>query len=421
MLTNAAVKAARPRAAGFKLADAGGLHLYVAPNGRRSFRFRFRWKGKEQLLTFGQWPEISLDVARQRADRARERLARGEDPRECDVDEAVKVRAFEYVSRDWFEQRRARWSATHAVDVMASLERDIFPAIGAMPIGAITTPVVLSALRRLEQRGRLETARRVRQRISGVFKHAIAQGWAERDPAAVITDALLPPPPARPQPALTELDDVRALCAAVEHLDASPATKGAAAFLMLTAVRLAAVRGARWREIEDLDGAAPLWRVPAERMKLKIAEKAEARNDHLVPLSAAAVAVLRAAIMHHGDANMHDRGDELIFGDVAEGAIGALYKRAGFGGRHVPHGCRASFSTILNERMPAERAAIDRALGHAHAGDKADVGTINRKVEGAYNRAAYLGPRRRLFEAWAALLASAPIAVDVAEVSAEAA
>jgi integrase len=420
MLTNAAVKAARPRAAGYKLADAGGLHLYVAPNGRRSFRLRFRWQGKEQLLTFGQWPEISLDVARRRADEARAQLARGEDPRDYQNTGSVKVRAFEYVSRHWFEQRRARWSPTHAVDVLASLERDIFPAIGDMPIEAITTPVVLAALRTLEQRGRLETARRVRQRISAVFKHAMSEGWAQQDPAAVVVDALLPPPPARPQPALTELDDVRELIAAVDQLDAPVLVKRAAELLMLTAVRLAAVRGARWSEIEDLDGAAPLWRVPAERMKLKVAEKGEARNDHLVPLSSAAVAVLRAANMHRGDANMHARDDELIFGDVAEGAIGALYKRAGYDGRHVPHGCRASFSTILNECLPSQRAAIDRALGHRGAGDKDDAG-VNRKVEGAYNRAAHLGQRRRLFDTWAALLAGASIAADVDEGSAEAA
>jgi integrase len=412
MLTNAAVKAARPRAAGYKLADAGGLHLYVAPNGRRSFRLRFRWQGKEQLLTFGQWPEISLDVARRRADEARAQLARGEDPRACAAADAIKVRAFEYVSRHWFGQRRARWSPAHAVDVLASLERDIFPAIGDMPIEAITTPVVLAALRTLEQRGRLETARRVRQRISAVFKHAMSEGWAQHDPAAVVVDALLPPPPAKPQPALTDLDDVRELVAAVDQLDAPVLVKRAAELLMLTAVRLAAVRGARWSEIEDLDGAAPLWRVPAERMKLKVAEKGEARNDHLVPLSSAAVAVLRS--LRTGEPS------DLIFGDVAEGAIGALYKRAGYDGRHVPHGCRASFSTILNERLPSQRAAIDRALGHRGAGDKDDAG-VNRKVEGAYNRAAYLGQRRRLFYTWAALLAGAPIAADVDEGSAEAA
>lgn len=395
MLTLAAVKAARPKAAAYKLADAGGLHLYVTPAWRMSWRWRFRWQGKEQLLTIGRYPDLTLDEARTRADEARAQLARGEDPRHQAEPGAPKVRAFEYVARAWFERHRTRWSPTHGADVLASLERDIFPAIGAMPIEAITTPVVLAALRTLETRGKLETARRVRQRVSAVFKHAMIEGWHDRDPSAVIVNGLLPPPPARPQLALVDLVEVRQLVADVDALDAPIAGKLAARFLMLTAVRMGALRGARWDEIEDLDGAEPVWRVPAARMKLKVAEKAEGRNDHLVPLAPAAVAVLRAA--------RAAIGGELLFGDLAEGAIGSLYKRAGYGGRHVPHGCRASFSTILNQHFPTQRVEIDRALGHVGGGDKEE--DINRKVEGAYNRNTYLPGRRRMFDAWADLLA----------------
>jgi integrase len=411
MLTNAAVKAARPRAAAYKLTDVCGLHLYITPKWRMSWRWRFRWQGKEQLLTLGRYPDMSLDQARRSAALARERLGRGEDPRDDAAAETQKVRAFEYVARAWFERHRARWSATHAADVLASLERDIFPVIGTMPIEAITTPVVLAALRTLEARGKLETARRVRQRVSAVFKHAMIEGWHDRDPSAVIVDGLLPPPPAQPQLALVDLAEVRQLVTDVDALDAPIAGKLAARFLMLTAVRMGALRGARWDEIEDLDGAEPVWRVPAARMKLKVAEKAEGRNDHLVPLAPPAVAVLcaaRAAI-----------GGELLFGDLSEGAIGALYKRAGYGGRHVPHGCRASFSTILNQRFPAQRVEIDRALGHV--GGKKDEEEINRKVEGAYNRGINMPVRRHLFDAWAGMIEGAPIAADVDEGSAEAA
>jgi len=172
-------------------------------------------------------------------------------------------------------------------------------------------------------------------------------------------------------------------------------------------VRLDSVRGMRWGEIEDLDGPAPLWRVPPERLKLKRAKKDEERFAHLVPLSPAAVAVLREAramhnsrhIMNADHANLHDG---LVFpgraetSPLGEGAIGALYQRAGYKGRHVPHGWRASFSTILNEQMGEEwRTAIDAALGHA----KSD------KVEAAYNRAQLLGRRRELFDTWGTLLA----------------
>lgn len=411
MLTNAAVKAARPRAAAYKLADAGGLHLYITPKWRMSWRWRFRWKAKEQLLTLGRYPDMTLDEARARADEARARLARREDPRDQGGDETPKVRAFEYVSRHWFARHRESWSPKHAADVMAGLERDIFPAIGAMPIQAITTPVVLNALRALEERGHRETARRTRQRVSAIFEHAIIEGWHNFDPSAVIVKGLRSPLPAQPQLALIDLGEVRQLVGDVDALDAPIAGKLAARFLMLTAVRMGALRGARWDEIEGLDGDEPLWRVPAARMKLKVAEKAQSRNDHLVPLAPAAVAVLRAA--------RAAIGGELLFGDIAEGAIGALYKRAGYGGRHVPHGCRASFSTILNRHLPAQRVEIDRALGHV--GGKKEVEEINRRVEGAYNRDINLPLRRRLFVAWADLLAGAPIAAEVNEGASEAA
>ncbi|WP_267396734.1 MULTISPECIES: integrase arm-type DNA-binding domain-containing protein [unclassified Sphingomonas] len=401
MLTNAAVKAARPRAAAYKLADFGGLHLYVAPNGRKSFRMRFRWQSKEQLLTFGTVPEVSLDAARARCDEARERLDRGEDPREAPVCEIAQAR-FDAIAGRWHSHMRRRWTAVHAGDVLASLERDIFPAIGAMPIKAITVPVVLSALRVIEERGSLETARRVRQRISAVFGFAMAEDLVDQDPAAIVGRALMPPAPARHHPALLEIEGARELLAAAELVDAAPAVNLASRFLALTAVRLAAVRGARWEEIEDLDGEAPLWRIPAARMKLAAAKKLEARNDHLVPLSRQAVELLRVARnMHRTDANLH----RLIFpgragGQIGEAAIGALYDRAGFAGRHVPHGWRATFATILNERCPGDHTAIDRALAHAPKD----------KVAAAYDRSEQLARRAQLFQAWADELVPAPAA-----------
>jgi integrase len=408
MLNDAAVSRARSKPAAYKLTDAGGLHLYVTPGGRKTFRMRFRIAGKEQLLTIGAWPEISLEAARARCAEAREQLGRGTDPRVCEI---AQTDNFEAIARRWHEHMRRRWTEVHASDVLASLERDVFPAIGAMPLAAITPPVVLNALHRVEERKRHETARRVRQRISAVFAFAIAQGLAESDPAAIVGRALTPPAPANPQPALEDLADARELLAAVDQLAAAPAAKLASRFLALTAVRLAAVRGARWEEIEDLDGEAPLWRVPAARVKMAAAKKLEARNDHLVPLSAEAVAVLRAARLISSPSYEAAKIKGLIFPGrdgmtpIGEAAIGALYDRAGFAGRHVPHGWRATFSTILNERLPEERGQIDRALGHAGGKrDKEEEG-INRKVEGAYNRSKQLAPRRRLFDAWGALLA----------------
>ena len=398
MLTNAAVKAARPRAAAYKIADERGLHLFVAPNGRKSFRWRFRVAGREQLLTFGTWPEISLVDARAQCDVARETLAGGADPRSNMYREDANLHArhatFEAIGRRWHAHMLARWTPVHAGDVLGSLERDIFPAIGAMPIRAITAPVVLGALRLVEQRGRLETARRVRQRISAVFAFAMAEDLVDSDPAAIVGRALMPPPPKRNHVALLEIEDARALLAAAELVDAAATIKLASRFLALTAVRLAGVRGATWAEIEDLDGRAPIWRVPAARMKLAAAKKRDAKNDHVVPLSRQALAILIAA---GGNGYDTRSPDALIFAGpggtapIGEAAIGELYKRAGFGGRHVPHGWRSTFSTVMNEARVFDRLLIDRALAHAPKD----------KVEAAYNRSEQLAQRRALFQDWA--------------------
>ncbi|KUR80732.1 integrase arm-type DNA-binding domain-containing protein [Novosphingobium sp. FSW06-99] len=392
MLTIGAVKAATPQARAYKLFDAGGLHLHVAPTGCRSWRLKYRHGGREKLLTFGRFPEISLPEARAMRETAKAALREGRDP-------AAPVyatdRTFYATACAWHALRAPGWSTTHAADVLASLARDVFPAIGAMPIAAITPPDVLSAVRAVEARGQCETARRIRQRIGAIFGYAMSEGWCTTNPAATTARAMLPPKLTQPHPALTEIESCRDLLTACDHI-AGPNNMVALAsrFLALTAVRLDAVRGMRWEEIELID-SRPVWRVPPDRMKLARSKKQDARFAHLVPLSAAAIAVLdRVEALERG------ARCALVFpgaggsGPMGERAIGNLYLRAGFAGRHVPHGWRASFSTIMNELMPEHRDAIDLALAHAGKG----------KVEGAYNRAQLLGQRRALFDRWGELL-----------------
>jgi integrase len=267
-------------------------------------------------------------------------------------------------------------------------------------------------LRSVEARGCIETARRLRQRLSDIFRYAIAEGLAEKDPAAALGAAMREPRPPRPQPALTSIDQCRALLTAADRAAARPSTILASKFLALTAVRLDAVRGMRWSElvqVQTSDSYEWIWRVPPVRMKLKRSKKEEERFAHLVPLSRPAVDVLRAAAklqpgnanLHSLDANLH--GDALVFPGrdrarpIGEGAIGDLYDRSGYAGRHVPHGWRSSFSTILNEQLgEGWRTTIDRALAH----------TPKDKVEAAYNRAELLQRRRAIFDRWGELLAS---------------
>ena len=393
MLTNAAVKAARPTAHAFKRWDAGGLYLLVVPTGRRSWMMRIRTGGRETLLTLGQWPELSLDAARARRDAARAAVDAGNDPRA-----AVQIRTFDAAARAWHAHRAPGWTPVHAADVLRSLERDVFPAIGAAALDQVTPPAVLQLLRAVEARGAVETARRLRQRIGMICTFARGEGWTSAEnPAGDVRENLANAPAKGRQPALVDLADIRALVTAVDQLAAAPIAKLASMFLALTAVRLAALLGMRWCEVDGLDSPAPVWRVPAARMKLRAVNKLDAQRDHLVPLSTAAADTLRAA---WGIAGGWLEPDALVFaGRAADAPIGAdalnqLYSRAGFAGRHCAHGWRASFSTVMNERRPADRAAIDRALGHVVSGVSEN--------EGAYNRAQHLELRRSILEDWAA-------------------
>ncbi|MEZ0495383.1 tyrosine-type recombinase/integrase [Sphingomonas sp. IW22] len=382
MLTNAAVKSARPRPRAYKLFDGGGLHLFVAPTGLKSWRLKYRIAGREKLLVIGQFPDIALDGARARRDQARAAIAIGEDPARSA--ERLAPRTLEQAARAWFEARRERWSIAHAADVIGSLERHIFPRAGARAIAAIDAAELLELLESIEG---AETARRVRQRLDAIFAFARPRGWVEDNPAALIAAELAPPAAPIRHPAVTTAADARSAYRAIASAGARPIVNLAAQFLALTAVRVGSLRLATWEEIEIDDAGAPLWRIPAAHLKLSRARKASADHDHLVPLSRAARAVLEAARGHSGEPTAK------IF-PIGERAIGELHDRAGLAGRHVPHGWRASFSTVLNEAMPDERVAIDEALAHQVKG----------KVESAYNRAEQLARRRALFDAWATVL-----------------
>ena len=409
MLTNAAAKAAGATDRAYKLHDQGGLFLHVAATGTKTWRQKYRWRGREKLLVHGRFPELNLAQARMRCLEAKDMLSRGTDPAnaaaKCD-----SANTFEQLARAWHRHNQASWSTAHAGEAIAGLERDVFGELGALGPDAIGAPALLKVLRAIEARGCVATAQRVRQRLSEIFRYGIAEGLCSSNPAATLGAALKDTPPATPHPALTSIEDCRALLAACELVDARPMTRLASRFLALTAVRLDSVRGMRWGELEDLDGDQPLWRVPPARLKLKRAKKGEDRFEHLVPLSAAAVAVLReVANLHRGNADLQGG---LVFpgrrenSSIGEGAIGELYQRAIARlakdgqpiGRHVPHGWRASFSTILNEQLGESwRSAIDAALGHA----KSDT------VEAAYNRAQLLERRRELLEQWGELLCGA--------------
>lgn len=395
MITNAAARAAGAQSRAYKLFDQGGMHLLVRPTGTKSWQQKYRWRGREKLLTIGQFPEINVARARILQAEAKDALERGVDPSTA----PTAADTFERLARAWHRHQRGAWSDAHAGDVLASLERDVLPSLGEREVDAIQPRELLELVRAVEDRGCLETAGRLRQRLSAIFGFGIAEGLCQTDPAAQLGRAMTRGKLSTPHPALTDIGDCRALLAACEASSAAAVTVAASRFLALTAVRLDAVRGMRWGEI-DLD--ARIWTVPAARMKLSRVKKGEARFDHVVPLSGPALFVLRGAV-DSAPSNADEKINTLVFpGRTADAPIGAgairdLYARLGYSGKHVPHGWRSSFSTILNEELGEEwRHDIDRALAHAGMG----------KVEAAYNRSQMLDRRRTLLDRWSELLSN---------------
>lgn len=390
MLTDRQIRAAKPRERAYKLFDGGSLFLFVTPAGGKHWRWRYSFGSREKLLSLGPYPDVGLAQARVARDDARAVLRGGRDPAlERRLRHAAAMadaaNTFEVVARQWHVRNAAGWTGRHAADVLVTLERDVFPALGELPVRDITPPVVLAMLRDIEARGALETARRVRQRVSAVFVHAIASGVAEQDPAAIVTRAMAPVVKGR-QPAVLELDAARAMLIAAEAVAAHPVTKLANRLLALTAVRPGELRGARWDEFEELSGTNATWRVPAARMKMK--------REHLVPLTRQAVATVAAVRTLTGRMPLVFPNARWAHRPMSENAIGYLLNRAGYHHKHVPHGWRATFSTVMNERFRTDRDVIDLMLAHQP----------ENATEAAYNRAAHMERRRFLAQAWADLL-----------------
>jgi hypothetical protein len=271
LLNDAKIRAAKPRAKPYKLTDGNRLYLLVSPSGAKLWRWNYTYDGKQKSMAFGAHPIVSLTDARSKRDEAYTVLCEGRDPavaKKLKIEENLEAsrNTFERVAREWYENAKPNWAAVHADDVLRSLERDAFPMIGALPISLLNAPKVLEVLHAIENRGSIETAKRVRQRISAVFVFAIAKGITDNDPAERLGAVLKPLRKGR-QPAITNLVSLREMITTAEEDYARPITRLALRFLALTAVRPSELRGARWHEFEDLNGIEPLWRIPAARMK----------------------------------------------------------------------------------------------------------------------------------------------------------
>lgn len=384
-LTDSAARNAKPADKAHKLFDAGGLFLLVSPAGGKWWRLKYRFGGKEKLLSLGTYPDIGLKEARDRRDEARKQLARDIDPgafRKA-MKAAAKVRdanSVEAVAREWFTKFSPSWVPAHADKVIRRLERDVFPWIGGRPIAEINAPELLTVLRRIESRGALETAHRARQSTGQVFRYAIATGRAERDPSADLRGAL-PPVNGKHFAAITEPKKVGELMRAIDDYEGMFVTKCALRLAPLVFLRPNELRWAEWPEF-DLDAAN--WSISATRMKMDVA--------HLVPLSRQAVAILRELKPLTGDGRYVFPSVRTGSRPMSDNTVLSALRRMGFGKEEMSgHGFRAMARTILDEVLNVRPDFIEHQLAHA-------VKDPNGR---AYNRTAFLPERRKMMQAWA--------------------
>lgn len=380
-LSDLAIRNAKPGEKDVRLFDGGGMFLLITPKGAKWWRLKYRFAGKNKLLSLGVYPEVSLKQAREERDKARDLLRQGIDPSAARKREKQALRAshensFETIAREWIGQQAERWTADHAARVLLSLEQDAFPALGARPVNEIEAPDVLDMVRAIERRGALETAGRVMQRCAAVFRYAVHTGRAKHNPAADLR-GVLKTRKVEHRAALSRAE-LPELLRKIEAYDGRLLTRLALRFAALAFVRPGELRGARW---EEFDIEAAEWRIPAERMKMKA--------PHLVPLSTQALATLEEIRPLTGRFAFVFPSERSHSKPMSENTLLYALYRLGYRTRMTAHGFRAVASTLLNE-SGFTPDVIERQLAHVE----------QNKVRAAYHRSEYLEERRRMMQWW---------------------
>lgn len=403
-LSEAAIRAAKAQDKAYNLPDGGGLGLEVQPTGSKWWRLRFRFAGKEKMLSLGVYPEVSLRDARDRRDAARRDVAAGVDPAakrkaEKATRSAMTANTFEAIAREWSEAvHQAKVSQGHAALTLKRLEQTVFPYLGAVPIASVTAPLLLEVLRRIERRGTVETAHRVRQACGQVFRYAVATGRAERDPAADLRDALQPVV-VQHHAAILDPQLIGGMLRAFDGYMGLPTTRAALQLSPLLFQRPGELRQAEWEEI-DLE--AGTWTIPAAKMKRTKQEKLSG-TPHTVPLSAQAAEILKDLKPLTGRGRYVFPNPRTSSRPMSQNAVLAALRRMGYDKTEMTgHGFRAIARTLLVERLDVPEAVVEAQLAHA----------VRDALGRAYNRAEFLAQRRQMMQRWADYLDELKLAVD---------
>jgi integrase len=398
MLTDTKVRSAKAREKPYKIFDERGLFLIVYPDridpetgkvvrqGAKGWRFRYKFGGREKLISFGNYPDTSLKLARSKRDDVRRQLADSIDPSAArQAEKHAHAHTLEALAREWLAagcpggRTRKAVSDDTTDQLRRRLVKYVFPYLGRWPIVDVTAPELLKVLRRIESNDKHETAHRVRSLCSRVFRYGIATGRAERDPAADLVGALTPTS-AKNFPGITNPKRIGELLRAIDGYQGQPSVMAALELSPLVFVRPSELRAAEWSEF-DLDGSE--WRIPATRMKM--------RREHVVPLSKQALKTLNGLYMVTGRGHLLFPGLRSADRPISDNTLNAALRRLGFSKDEMTgHGFRTMASTRLNELgFPPE--VIELQLAH----------TDQNKVRDAYNRALRMPERRTMMQAWA--------------------
>lgn len=384
-LTEMVIKNTKPAAKAQRLFDGGGLYLEVAPSGGKLWRLKYRVDGREKRLSLGVYPTTTLKEARTKREDAKRLLANGIDPGAAKkAEKESSAGTFEAIAREWLEKYSSSWSPGHSDKILRRLERDIFPWLGQRPINQITPPELLTALRRVEERGVIETAHRARANCGQVFRYAIATGRAERDISQDLRGAI-PPVKKKHLASITNPELIGPMLRAFDAYDGFFVTKCALRFAPLVFVRPGELRKAEWCEF-NFNIAE--WRIPANRMKMGI--------EHIVPLSTQALAILEELRPLTGNGRYLFPGARTKVRPMSDATILNALRRLGYSKEEMTgHGFRSMASTILNGQG-WNRDWIERQLAHSESNS----------VRAAYNYAEYLPERRKMMQAWSDYLDS---------------
>jgi integrase len=385
-LTDTTIRKAKSAAKSVRLFDGGGLYLEVSPTGAKLWRLKYRVNKKEKLLAFGAYPDVSLASARQKREEARKLLAEGVDPSEQRkaakaARAGLAANTFEVIGREWYARTSPTLADNTKEKLLRRLEVDVFPVIGNRPIASLVAADLIEVIERIEQRGALDIARRMHNAMGRIFRYAVGRGLAARDPSRDIEiKDILPPADVQHHASVTDPKEVGGLLRAIEGFTGAFTTRCALRLAALLFVRPGELRHAEWSEF-DPDKAE--WRIRAAKMKMK--------EQHIVPLSSQALAILREmqSVTGHGRYVFpSERGGSR---PMSENTVNAALRRLGYAKHEMTaHGFRSMASTLLHE-LGLPHAVIERQLAHGE----------RNKVSAAYNFAEYLPERRKMMQQWA--------------------